>query len=279
MSDSRRFRLSTLALSGLAGLVLFAQAALAGAQDAKSASAEKPKADLPAAKEIIARFIKVTGGREARLKHKSRHLRGKMSMPASGMFGSVEAYAATPNRGMIKIEMTGMGVTRQGFDGKTGWAIQPIVGATLMEGAQLEQTRIESEYHRDLNKAKLFQSIETVELTEFDGVKCYKIKLVAKAAPPLYEFYEVESGLRRGSQMVAVTPQGEMPVTSIETEYKKFDGVMFATKTVQKVMMQEIVMRIESVAFDKVPDSIFELPAEIKALVEERKAKPKGERP
>ena len=279
MGDSGRFPLRTRALNGLAGLALLAWATLAAAQDAPFKSADKSKADLPAAKEVIARFIEVTGGSKAWLKHKSRHFRGRVNMPASGRFGSLDAYAAMPNRVMLKTELTGVGVARQGFDGKIAWSIHPIVGASILEGVPLEQKRLESDYRRELNKAELFQSIETVELTEFDGVKCYKIKLVAKAAPPLYEFYEVESGLRRGSQGVAVTAQGEMPVTSIETEYKKFDGVMFATKTVQKVMMQEIVMKIESVAFDKTPDSIFELPAEIKALVEERKAKPKGERP
>ncbi len=279
MSDSRTFRPGTRASTALAGLVVLTSATLVGGQDAQPKAADKPQADLPAAKEVIARFIKVTGGREAWLKHKSRHFRGQVNMPASGMFGSLEAYAAMPNRAMIKIELTGLGVSRQGFDGKTGWAIQPMVGATIMEGAQLEQTQIESEYHRELNKAKLFQSIETVELTEFDGIKCYKIKLVPKTAPPLYEFYEVESGLRRGSQVVAVTAQGEMPIRSIETEYKKFGGVMFATRTVQKIMMLEVVMKLESVEFDKTPDSTFELPAEIKALVEERKAKPKGKQP
>ncbi len=73
--------------------------------------------------------------------------------------------------------------------------------------------------------------------------------------------------------------QGELSITNIATEYKKFGGVMFATRIVQKVAKREIVMKIESVEFDKTPDSIFELPAEIKALVEERKAKPTGERP
>ncbi len=279
MSDSRTILLSMRALTGLAGLVLFAQAPLAVAQNSKSAAADEPKADLPAAEEVLARFIKVTGGREARLKHKSRHFRGRMDMPASGRFGSLRAYAAMPNRALIKIELTGLGVTRQGFDGKIGWTIHPVSGPSVMEGVQLDQTRLESEYHRELNQAKLFQSIETVELTEFDGIKCYKIKLVPKTGPPLYEFYEVESGLRRGSQRVLIAPQGNEPFTSIETEYKKFGGVMFATKTVQKVKTHEIVIKVDSVEFDKTPDAIFELPAEIKALVAERKAKPKSKQP
>lgn len=279
MSDSGRFPLSSRASGGLTSLVLLASATLAAAQDVPSKSAEKPKADLPAAKEVIARFIEVTGGRAARLKHKSRHFRGRVNMPASGRFGSLDVYAAMPNRFMLKTELTGVGVTRQGFDGKIAWAIHPIMGPSILEGVELEQKRLESEYHRELDKAKLFQSIETVELTEFDGIKCYKVKLVPKTSPPIYEFYEVGSGLRRGTQGVGVMALGELPITNIATEYKKFDGVMFATRMVQKVAKQEIVMKIESVAFDKTPDSIFELPAEIKALVEERKAKPKGERP
>lgn len=279
MGDSGRFPLGTRALSGLAGLALLASVTLAAAQDAPSKSTDKPKADLPAAHEVIARFIEVTGGREARLKHKSRHFRGRVSMPASGKFGSLNVYAAMPNRFMIKTELSGLGVSRQGFDGKIGWAVGPMGKSSILGGVPLEQSRIESDYRRELNKATLFQSIETVDLTEFDGVKCYKVKLVPKTGPPIYEFYEVQSGFRRGTQGVGVTDEGEYSITSIATEYKKFGGVMFSTKTVQKVAGREIVMKIESVEFDKTPDSIFELPAEIKALVEERKAKPKDKRP
>lgn len=259
----------------LALTILFAAPTIA-TQDAKTESADKPKpkpkVKLPPAKEIIEKFIKATGGRQARLKHKSSHAKGTMSMPAMGMSGPLEVFAAAPNRLALKIELPGMGIIREGFDGKVGWEVQPMMGPSVHEGVRLEQTRIAADYYSDLNKAKLYKSIETVELTEFEGRKCYKIKLTPKIGPPAFEFYEVEAGLRRGSQLTLITPMGEMPVTVVESDYKKFGDLTLASKTIQKIMMQEIVITIDSIEHDNVDPSVFELPAEIKALTQTKKS-------
>ncbi len=255
----------------LALAILFAAPTIA-TQDAKTESADKPKVKLPAAKEIIDKFIKATGGKQARLKHKASHAKGTMSIPAMGMSGPLEIFAAAPNRLALKIELPGMGIIREGFDGKVGWEVQPMMGPSVHEGVQLEQTRIAADYYSDLNKAKLYKSMETVELTEFEGRKCYKIKLTPRIGPPVFEFYEVESGLRRGSQGIAVTPMGEIPVTNVESDYKTFGDLIIASKTIQKVMMQEIVITIESLEHDNFDQSVFELPAEIKALTQEKKS-------
>lgn len=279
MRDKRFFSLAAGLISGLTLLMLSAAASPALAQESKTESADKPKVKLPPAKEIIAKYIKVTGGEQARLKHSSSHVKGTMSMPAMGMSGALEAFAAKPNRMLIKVEMQGMGLISQGFDGKVGWLIHPMMGPSIQEGAELEQTRIGADYYGEIRKHKLYKSMETVDLTEFEGKKCYKIKLVPEKGFPVFEFYDVESGLRRGSQMTAITAMGEMPLTNVESEYKKMGGLIVATKTVQKLPMQEVVIKIESIEYDKVDDAVFKLPPEIETLTKEATAEPKPDKP
>ena len=60
---------------------------------------------------------------------------------------------------------------------------------------------------------------------------------------------------------------GSMLVTSTASDYKKFGDLLMATKTIQKVAGIQQVMTIDSVEYNKVPDSEFELPTAIKALV------------
>lgn len=277
MRDKRFFHVAASMISGLTLLMLSAAASPALAQESKTESADKPKVKLPPAKEIIAKYIKATGGEQAYRKHSSSHAKGTMSMPAMGMSGTLEAFAAKPNRMLIKIDMPGMGVISQGFDGKVSWSNHPMMGPAIQEGAELEQRRIGADYYGEIRKDKLYKSMETVDLTEFEGKKCYKIKLVPEKGFPVFEFYDVQSGLRRGSQMTAITAMGEMPVTSIESEYKKMGDLVVATKTVQKMMMQEIVIKIESIEFDKVDDAVFKLPPEIETLTKEAMAEPKSE--
>ena len=275
MSDKRFLSIATRLISGLTLLMLSATAPPALAQEPQTESADKPKVKLPPAKEIIAKYIKATGGEQARRKHASSHSKGTMSMPAMGMSGTLEAFAAKPNRMLIKVDMPGMGVLSEGFDGKVGWSIQPMMGPSIKEGVELEQRRIGADYYGEIRKDKLYKSMETVDLTEFEGKKCYKIKLVPEKGPPVFEFYEVQSGLRRGSQLTAITPMGDMPLTNVESEYKKMGDLLVATKNVQKIMMQEIVIEIESIEFDKVDDAVFKLPPEIETLANEAESEPK----
>lgn len=269
-------RFKTVVCRGLMAFTLVAVGLPAVAQDAV---AEKPTPKLPKAEDVIAKFIKATGGKDAWLKHSSRRMKGKFEIPAADLSGPFEAYGAKPNRAVIKLDIPGVGAIRQGFDGKIGWSIHPMLGTSVLEGVQLEQMRVEASFHRELNLAKLYQSVTTIEVTEFDGKKCFKLALMSETSPVFFEFYDVQSGLRRGSQGTAASQMGEMAITNIESGYKKFGGVLVATKTVQKLPMQDVVMTIESIEFDKVDQKVFELPAEIKTLLAQKSEKPKEEKP
>jgi hypothetical protein len=72
--------------------------------------------------------------------------------------------------------------------------------------------------------------------------------------------------------MSASTPMGELPVTIVTSDYKDFDGVKVAARTVTKVMGQQQVMTIEKVEWNDAEADDFALPAEIKALRDAPKA-------
>jgi hypothetical protein len=51
----------------------------------------------------------------------------------------------------------------------------------------------------------------------------------------------------------------------IVAEHRQFGGLLFATKITRRTAGIQEVMRITSVEFDKVPDSVFAAPAAVKA--------------
>ena len=230
-------------------------------------AADEPAKKLPPAKEVIARFIKAIGGREAILKQSSVHATGTFGMPAQGLSGAMEVFAAKPNKLLVKIDITGFGKVSQGFDGKVGWTIDPAQGPMLLKDKMLEQLSIESDFFGTLHDEKNFTSMETVEATQFEGKDCYKLKLVRKSGQETIEFYDVKTALLSGSMSTQESPLGTLPVTNIVGEYKTFGSVKMPTKMSQKIGPAEQVLTIASVENDKVADSEFELPAPIKALV------------
>ena len=85
----------------------------------------KPAAEQPTGREIVDRFVKVTGTDALVEKTSSIYVSGKVE--AMGMKGSFERYAAKPTMSLMKMSMEGLGATAVGFDGTTAWMTNPML--------------------------------------------------------------------------------------------------------------------------------------------------------
>ncbi|MBM3839070.1 MAG: hypothetical protein FJ398_14100 [Verrucomicrobia bacterium] len=237
-----------------------------------AAQADKPKetgssAKLPAASEVIAKFLKAIGGKEAYLKIQSQHAKGKFEMPAQGLTGDLEVFHKRPNKLLVKVNIPAMGDVLTGFDGKVAWSLNAAMGPMLMEGKQLEQMRDQADFDSILHAEGDYKSMETLELAQFEKKECYKLKLVKKNGQEVTEFYDVKTGLLAGMIMTQESPFGPVQATNVLEEYKKFNDVLFATKVTQRMGPIEQTMILSQYELNKVEDSKFELPEQIKALV------------
>lgn len=239
-----------------------------GAQPSSPKQLEPRPAQLPSARVILDKHLAAIGGRQAVLSHKSTHATGTLSMPAAGVTGAVDIYAAAqPNRTLLKVTLGGVGEVLEGFDGTHGWSISPMTGPMLLEGKQLEEKRFDSEFHSELRTNERYVSLTTLEQVDFEGRSCYKIRLVRKTGGEDIEFYDVATGLKAGSITTRETQMGTVTGTTVETDYKKFGNLLQPTTVRSQVGGLQQVITITSVNYDNVPASIFELPPGIKALL------------
>jgi hypothetical protein len=236
-----------------------------GAQTAAVAQ-EKP-APLPEARTLIERHVEAVGGREAMKASSSLHVRGRVSMPAAGLSGPVEIFAARPNKMLMRMTMSGVGDLEEGFDGTVGWMLSPVTGPMLTEGAQLEQKKFDSEFFGDLKDPSRYKVMETVERTTFDGREVYKVRLVAATGAEDFEFYEVEGGLKAGMQMTRETPMGPMSSIVTLSDYRQFGKLRHPTTQKLSTMGMDQILTVESIEYDTVDPKVFEVPEPIKALI------------
>ncbi len=61
---------------------------------------------------------------------------------------------------------------------------------------------------------------------------------------------------------------GPIEATNVVVEYGDFGGIMVPVKAIQKAMGIESVVTITSVEYDVVDEAVFELPADIQALLQ-----------
>jgi hypothetical protein len=252
-------------------------AVVAGASVGRAQVAAPAAASLPAAKDVIARYVTAVGGSKALLHVKSVRTTGVFEMPAAGLKGDVVVVQSLPNKMVMTTTIPGVGEINSGFNGEVAWSVNPMQGARLLEGRELEQLREESGIAAILRRAEMTSSMETVAKSEMQGQACYQVKVVYKSGRESTECYSVESGLLVGAVTKQTSPMGTVDVTTLVSDYKEIGGIKTAMKTTMQMMGQEQVMTFSKVEYDGPDDAkAFELPPAIKTMVE-AKAKPKSE--
>lgn len=252
----KRFRHPFVLAAALLVLPAAAPAQQAGAGEA-----------LPAAADLLARYIEAIGGREALLAHETTRTKGTFSMPAAGLRGEMDIVTGSPNRMVARITIPGLGAILNGFDGEVGWAKDPMMGARILQGEELKTMRDQSHELASLRDSSVVVSMETIERTEIDGRSCYKVRVSWRSGRESFDCYSVETGLMVASIHVQESPMGSVEMTSVMSDYKEFGGIVMPTRIVQRAAGTEQIMVIDSVEYDAVDASAFEPPPEIKALL------------
>lgn len=236
----------------------------------------KAEGAMPSAKDVLTKHLDAIGGAAAVGAHSSMRSTGSIDIAAAGLKGTMEMTAMAPNKVLISMELPGMGAVRSGFDGTTGWSMDPMRGPSLMAPKEAAELTREANFRRDLDLANDPKDAAVTGLFEFQGKPCWCVKVTNPGGMVTNNYYDRESGLMSGMTMKAATPMGEVPVTVSVTDWKDFGGVKVATKTTTSMMMGSQVMTIDAVEWDAVKPEAFELPAEIKALNAKPQAAPAG---
>lgn len=224
---------------------------------------------LPPARKVIDRHIEAIGGRAAILAHSSIHMVGTTAFPANGISGSLEAFAAKPNKTLVRMNITGVGDASEGFDGTVAWSLSPMTGPMLSQGKELEQKKFDADFYGELRSGERYKSVTTVEKTAWDGRPAYKVSLVRHDGSEEFEYYDVENGLRTGREFSRDNPMGTLKFTQTTSDYRKFGDLMHPATVKINVMSVQQVLTISSVEYDKVDPAVFEPPAAIKALIKQ----------
>lgn len=222
--------------------------------------------DPPPADELIDRYVELIGGEDLFMNSGSVTT-GTIRMPAMGLEGTFRILQAPPNRMVMHMNLPGIGEVSQGYDGEVGWSINPLMGPSLMEGAELAQTREQAVIAAALRDESTVPGRETLEQSEYEGEACWLVQLTWASGRESTDCYSIESGLLIASEMTQASPMGEVSATTLYLDYQEFDGRLLPTRMIQRSSGQEQVLAVDTVEYRDVEPSEFELPEAIQTLV------------
>ena len=211
---------------------------------------------------ILARYTEALGGEDALRSHQSATMKGKFSLAAMGIEGTVTIHAIAPNKTKMVIE-TAMGNIASGYDGTNAWSEDPFSGAQVLEGGAAAAAAAQSNFYGPLGYPDIYTSMETIEETEFNGEAAYKLMLVDATGGETKQYFSKESSLLIGQEAMQDGPTGSVEAKVTLSDYKEFGGVLGAMKTSIDAGGMVIENVIETVTHDDVdpasivpPDSV-----------------------
>jgi hypothetical protein len=230
--------------------------------------------DLPKAETILDRYVEVTGGKAAYQKHTREKMTGTILVPEVGMTGNITRYASAPDKEYSVLQLGPLGQAESGFSDGVAWEKNAITGPRVKSGDEKAQAEREARFNAPVDWRQIFAKVETTGAEAVNGEDCYKVQVTPALGKPETQFYSKKSGLLLKTIAVAVSPMGEVQVEVEASDYKNFDGVLVATRSKSKMGPQHLDITITDMSFDQpLPADLFELPADIKALLDKPAAK------
>jgi len=222
---------------------------------------------LPDAREIVDRSVKVAGGAAAFKAVTSIHMKGTVSIPSQNMTGDLDVTSARPNKVVSHGTVSGIGKFDEGFDGKVAWTIDPMNGPALVTGKALAQRSDDAWFDAPLHASDYVRQMTVAGQEVFDHRPAYKVKVVLVSGFEKTEYFDVETGFLIGAEAVHELPMGSVPSRETFRNFRKYGALMMPAEQVESVLGQEQIVTVTLCEFNTVPESVFALPAQIKALI------------
>ena len=218
----------------------------------------------PSAEQVLDQHIKALGGEAAAKKLKTRHIKADFEMPAASMSADLEIISKAPDKLLSKINIPNMGEIHEGYDGKVAWSNIPAVGIIEKSGAQLEQTRTQADFYRDVEIKDRLKDLSQEGTKTVNGEECHVISGKDQNGNTERMFISKKDHLIK--QVVSnITDAGGTPMeaTMQLSDYKKVDGIMVPHKIeLVEPAQAAFVITFTSVKHNEpVDDSKFAKPA------------------
>jgi zinc protease len=186
---------SIVATTALLLVAPVAVRAQSGAQtDAPANAKPASSATYPRVGEILDRYEKAIGGREAWEKLTSRAMMGTIVVPSASLTGTVMVHEKAPNKFMTAVIINGAAF-QQGFDGIQGWTDDPKNGLREQTGPELAETKRGADFLHAFKMRRVYTSMVVTGIERIGDLDTYVIEAgVPEGGDPTKLYFDTKTG-------------------------------------------------------------------------------------
>ncbi len=216
------------------------------------------KASMPAADQLLDKYVSAIGGAAAMQKITTRAQKGTLSAFGGEHF-PVEVYSKAPDKRISIMHLKG-GESVTAFDGKQGWLSVPG-RVHVMSAAENDAARIDADLYFPAHVKTLYQRFSVDSGGKIDGHDTYLVTGHIEGQPPLRLYLDKESGLLLRLIRYAETPLGRNPTQIDYADYRDANGVKVAFRWTLARPGNRFTIQVEQVQQDvPVDDAKFAMP-------------------
>jgi hypothetical protein len=229
---------------------------------------------LPSAVALVDRFIEVTGGGDAQEGIRTETMKGEVTFGDLGVKAQLIVYAAKGGKQYISFDLPGAGKFELGSDGVTGWERSVMLGPRLLPRSQVAGSFLGADREQVLRWTTAFEKLETLSKEDVNGSPCYLVRIQSQEGDqPATACFDVNTGYLVRITTRVKSEAGEASFDCILSDYRA-DGPVKNAHHVQTTLGgQPVGIELTEVGVNgRVPDKIFDLPEDVRALKEKRSA-------
>ena len=249
---------ASLALAGSA----LGWAAARPAETRARAKSVAATAAVPSTKKILRKYLNATGGRKAWERVHSRVSQGTVAVPSMDLAGTALMFEEAPDRALVKIVISGS-TFLEGFDGRVAWSSDPKDGLRRQTGAQLAETRRESDFRFPADFRKIYATVSAPTRASIGQQAVYVVDATpAEGGQPDRAYFDAQTGLL--VRLVTQHHEDDGCVEPFEhdfSDYRAVDVIKFPFAIHQSGAQVDFTIRLQTVRQNvPVNDSQFSEP-------------------
>ncbi len=220
---------------------------------------EETKAALPAAEQLIDKYLAAIGGAETLQKITSRVQKGTLTAFGGERF-PMEVYSKAPDKRVSVMHLPD-GESVGTFDGTQGWLSIPG-RVHMMSAAENAAARMDADLYFPVHLKTLYQKFRVDAGEKIDGHDTYMVVGHSEGQPPLRLYLDKESGLLLRLVRYAETPLGRNPTQIDYADYRDASGVKIPFRWTLARPGNRFTIQIEQVQQNvPVDDAKFAVPS------------------
>lgn len=169
-----------------------------------------------------------------------------MSATIQGMTIEAVNKQKAPDMFYMAMSMGGNIMQKQVFDGIRG-KVSAMGQSQEITGDDLKDLQLQAALFPELRLAELGYTLELAGIETLEGEEVYRVRFTSPTGSVRNEYFSLENGLRKSTQISQDTPMGTMTIVTNYSDYREVNGVLFPFSISQQLGPQMLDMKVTSI--------------------------------